>query len=819
MKTESKPAIRPIIGKGLQLNLEVYHKLKAFQAGGEFWEHQSQMIIREHIGDFLPIMSVDERGEDVLCQMFVNGTEVSSQSKVAKGVPSKERFRLEAAIKALKQKAESPHIDSTTNKIIQEFKLPDPLKDPELYRTYGSRWNPKLMVIWGCEKEFGTSVIPEEAPRRVARESVGAGAFRRLPWIALILLLLLGGIWALNEYDLIKKPGDEVVENVTPGKDVKGNPVRDENGKPFPERKDGFPIAVGADGKPITDPNGTPLPADPEGNPIAVNPDNVVVRDADDKTLPARVDKFPVATDEEGNPVTGPDGKLLPADKNGALAVNAEDEVVMGPDDKLIPGRADNLPVATGPEGDPIYDLDGNPLPADPQGNPLAVDKDDKVVTGEDGNPLPARGDHRPIAKDENGKPITGAGNEPLPAERPSDPPTKVIVIDGPQKQSEIPESGKITPSAPRPASTDEAKLATLTRPAVVTIAVGNAEGDYKGQGSGFLITSDGLVVTNHHVIADGSQFVALLADGSPLSVVKVLASDAPRDLALLRIETEGRTLPYLALAPEDYLLEVGNKIAVMGSPHGLEGTFTTGIVSAKRKDKDVDVIQITAPVSPGSSGSPVVDTEATVVGIVTGGIVEDMAQALNFAVSVSELHELLKTGGEEAKKSITQSPEPGAINRQSRDKIDDSLGIGKRPEGGDKEVKWEKDPVYQAGDIMPQPDDSGRGAEDPPNSSVPQIAIKELSREQVENGGIKIVLAAKLKHAKDGLVDAQDLEATLGGNKLEVKGSHITLVAQEGSHTLLIKAKDPKTGNPCQLVAEIDVTVKADVNIKVKED
>ena len=51
------------------------------------------------------------------------------------------------------------------------------------------------------------------------------------------------------------------------------------------------------------------------------------------------------------------------------------------------------------------------------------------------------------------------------------------------------------------------------------------------------------------------------------------------------------------------------------------------------------------------------------------------------------------------------------------------------------------------------------------------------------------------------------------------MKGSHIILVANEGSHTLLIKAKDPKTGTPCQLVAEIDVTVKADVSIKVKED
>ena len=200
MKTTNEPApIERIQGKGLKLSLSTFKKLKAFQAGGQYWEHQSQSSIREYMGDFLPLMQVEEDGESVLCQMFVSGKEVASESRKAKGIPSAQRKKLEISIQNLKDKASSPDVDTNVKKIIEAFMLPDPIKDPELYRLYGSRWNPKLMVVWGCEKEAGTSLAPEEASHRVAKESLIGGLFRKLP-IILILILLLGllGLWFVN---------------------------------------------------------------------------------------------------------------------------------------------------------------------------------------------------------------------------------------------------------------------------------------------------------------------------------------------------------------------------------------------------------------------------------------------------------------------------------------------------------------------------------------------------------------------------------------------------------------------------------------------
>ena len=150
MENTKQPApVERIQGKGLRLSLSVFKKLKAFQAGGQYWEHQSQNSIREYMGDFLPLMQVEENGESVMCQMFVEGKEVASQSRAAKGISSAQRQKLELSIQRLKDRAAAPDVDSNVKKIIEAFRLPDPRQDPELYRLYGSRWNPKLMVVWG----------------------------------------------------------------------------------------------------------------------------------------------------------------------------------------------------------------------------------------------------------------------------------------------------------------------------------------------------------------------------------------------------------------------------------------------------------------------------------------------------------------------------------------------------------------------------------------------------------------------------------------------------------------------------------------------
>ena len=646
MSDNSKMPIELLLGKGLKLDLKVYKKLKAFQAGGEFWEHQSQAVIREHIGDFLPIMNVNEQDESVLCQLFVDGKEVASGSRPAKGVPSKERSRLEGSIRTLKNWASSDQIDATTKQIIEEFKLPDPNKDPELYRLYGSRWNPRLMVVWGCEKVAGSSVLPEEAYRRVAKESVGSSAFRRLPLIVFLLLLVLAAVWAVNEYDLIRK-GDPVA-----AVDHNGDPVMDDKGNPVPAREDGRPIV----------------------------------------------------TDENGNAIIGDDGEPLP-------------------------------------------------------------DEDKEETTLE-----------------------------------------KILVMEGPDEAEDIPEDGKIKPGPPREAGKNEVNLAKLTRPGVITIAVADSSGDYSGLGSGFVMTSDGLIVTNHHVIDGGDSFDVLFSDGTVLGVKEILFSDEKRDLAVLRVSSGGRELPFLDLAAEDRNIGVGEKIAVMGSPHGLAGTFTTGIVSAKRSDESVDMLQITAPISPGSSGSPVVDSNASVVGIVTGAVVEDKAQSLNFAIDISELRELLSKSGGTARKSVENVKSEQAVNRQEPDQIPESAGVGRAPKDG-KTVVWKKDPVYEKGDPKPASEAAVMPSE---------IALKEVSREQADGGKIKIVLAAKLKTGSK-LSDLSDLEAKLNGKSLEITGSHIIISAVQGTHELNVSGQDPGNGKSFELAADIDVKIESTVDIKIR--
>jgi len=117
------------------------------------------------------------------------------------------------------------------------------------------------------------------------------------------------------------------------------------------------------------------------------------------------------------------------------------------------------------------------------------------------------------------------------------------------------------------------------------------------------------------------------------------VAKDEGRDLAVLRIE--GTRAPPLGLATTDGAVAIGDEIYVAGNPRGLEGSFSKGNVAAIRESGGVRVLQITAPISRGSSGGPVLNDQGEVVGIVTLYLRD--AQNLNFAVDVSEARKFLK--------------------------------------------------------------------------------------------------------------------------------------------------------------------------------
>jgi S1-C subfamily serine protease len=146
------------------------------------------------------------------------------------------------------------------------------------------------------------------------------------------------------------------------------------------------------------------------------------------------------------------------------------------------------------------------------------------------------------------------------------------------------------------------------------------------------------------------------------------VATDFRNDLAILQLQA--KDLPFLTLAP-DGSAEAGTRIAVIGSPLGLEGTLTEGIVSARRnlpKEKR-DVLQISAPISQGSSGSPVLDSQGRVVGVASF-LLQD-GQSLNFASPSEKLRRLL---GQTNSREPTPKPSPAKIVSTYKVKAGDTL-------------------------------------------------------------------------------------------------------------------------------------------------
>lgn len=158
--------------------------------------------------------------------------------------------------------------------------------------------------------------------------------------------------------------------------------------------------------------------------------------------------------------------------------------------------------------------------------------------------------------------------------------------------------------------------------PAVVTV-----EGERKS-GSGFLISEDGVVVTSYHVVAGEKNVSIRLASGLELAMDEIIAEDARLDIVLLRLK--GKGFPKLTLGDSDQVLP-GDSIVVISNPLGLAGSVSDGLVSGVREFDGAKMLQISAPISPGSSGGPVLDRAGRVVGVARATILG--GQNLNLAV------------------------------------------------------------------------------------------------------------------------------------------------------------------------------------------
>lgn len=205
-------------------------------------------------------------------------------------------------------------------------------------------------------------------------------------------------------------------------------------------------------------------------------------------------------------------------------------------------------------------------------------------------------------------------------------------------------------------------ELVRRIKPSAVAIETFDSRGEKLSRGSGFFIDSD-RIVTNRHVIENAHRAEVHSSTGVVFPVKGVLAVDAEGDIALLKIDAPNPPIRPLLLdktSPQE-----GESVVVIGNPLGLEGSVTNGIVSAVRDIPTFGrIIQITAAISSGSSGSPVVNMQGQVIGIatlqVTGG------QSVNFAIpseritqlqvaSVMSLSELMASSGRNKRAKAVQ--------------------------------------------------------------------------------------------------------------------------------------------------------------------
>lgn len=189
--------------------------------------------------------------------------------------------------------------------------------------------------------------------------------------------------------------------------------------------------------------------------------------------------------------------------------------------------------------------------------------------------------------------------------------------------------------------TSDPGALYKKSIPSLVKIEARNLENQPEWTGSGFLVSADGMFVTNFHVIRNSKRATVRLSNGDAYDEVLVVAIDKRRDIALLRIKAAGLTPLQLGNSSE---VEVGQTIYSLGNPLGLDNTLSNGIVSAIRPMDGYRLLQITAPISPGSSGGPLLDSKGNVIGITVASLAS--GQNLNFAIPIDYAKGMIATPG-----------------------------------------------------------------------------------------------------------------------------------------------------------------------------
>jgi hypothetical protein len=181
------------------------------------------------------------------------------------------------------------------------------------------------------------------------------------------------------------------------------------------------------------------------------------------------------------------------------------------------------------------------------------------------------------------------------------------------------------------------AQIAAKATPAVVIIENFNEDGAKTSQGSGYVFSPDGIVVSNYHVIRGAGSLSITVPSMGKVRVENVLGYSPETDVAILQLP-QATTASLETEATQT--AKVGDHVVAIGAPLGLESTVSEGIISALRDGAGIHIIQTTASISPGSSGGPLLDDYGKVIGLTTAKIRN--GENLNFVVSATHINDLV---------------------------------------------------------------------------------------------------------------------------------------------------------------------------------
>ena len=217
----------------------------------------------------------------------------------------------------------------------------------------------------------------------------------------------------------------------------------------------------------------------------------------------------------------------------------------------------------------------------------------------------------------------------------------------------------------------DLPELARKVRESVVQINTYNQAGELIGSGSGFFYGDEGDLITSRHVLAGADRAEAQVSKDEVYPVLRIVAEDAKADIVRVTVDAPRKAARPLTLNPR--IPEAGQRVVVIGSPLGLEHTVSDGIISAVRDIPGYGtIIQTTAPVSPGSSGSPLLNMAGEVIGVVTFQLVA--GQNLNFVVPASCVAALQRADG----KTLAQWRDEQERNQTTTPSVHYLLGVNR---------------------------------------------------------------------------------------------------------------------------------------------